>query len=139
MPRRFLGDAGRIRQIVTNLVGNAVKFSQAGQILTTVDCQLQDGHALLRVSVEDNGPGIPVAKMGTLFQKFSQGDSSATRLHGGTGLGLAICRQLVELMGGTIGVSSQPAGGSTFWFTLKLQLDAHPQAPSLFATVSCSR
>ena len=132
LPRHFVGDAGRIRQVLTNLIGNAVKFSQAGQILTTVECQLQDGKsALLRISVEDNGPGIPASKVGSLFTKFSQGDSSATRLHGGTGLGLAICRQLVELMGGEIGVRSRTEGGCSFWFTLPLPLDAHPQTLSV--------
>jgi len=130
LPRHFSGDAGRIRQIVTNLVGNAVKFTQSGQILTTVDCRVQDGQkALLRVSVRDNGPGIPAEKVGSLFEKFSQADSSTTRRYGGTGLGLAICKQLVDLMGGSIGVDSQPGGGSTFWFTLPLQLDARQSVP----------
>jgi signal transduction histidine kinase/CheY-like chemotaxis protein len=129
LPRHFTGDAGRIRQVVTNLVGNAVKFTPAGQILTTVDCAPQDGaKALLRISVRDDGPGIPPEKVAVLFQKFSQGDSSTTRRYGGTGLGLAICRQLVELMGGTIGVNSQPGAGSTFWFTLPMRLDPHPVA-----------
>ena len=129
LPRHFTGDAGRIRQVMTNLVGNAVKFTQTGQILTTVECLAQDGpRALLRISVQDNGPGIAAEKVNLLFEKFSQGDNSTTRRYGGTGLGLAICKQLVELMGGTIGVHSQPGAGSTFWFTLPLQLDPHAQA-----------
>jgi signal transduction histidine kinase/CheY-like chemotaxis protein len=132
MPRHFIGDAGRIRQVVTNLVGNAVKFTDRGSVLTAVDCELRDGRrALLRVSVKDNGPGIPSEKVGALFMKFSQGDTSTTRRYGGTGLGLAICKQLVGVMGGTIGVDSLPGEGSTFWFTLPIEIDAQPQAASL--------
>jgi len=132
LPRHFVGDAGRIRQIVTNLVGNAVKFTQSGRILTTINCQVRDGQkALLRVSVRDSGPGIPAEKVGLLFEKFSQADSSTTRRYGGTGLGLAISKQLVGLMGGAIGVASQPGEGSTFWFTLPLELDACPTAEPL--------
>ena len=129
LPRHFVGDAGRIRQIVINLVGNAVKFTPSGQILTTVNCQVREGQkALLQVSVRDSGPGIPADKIGSLFQKFSQADSSTTRRFGGTGLGLAISKQLVELMGGAIGVNSQAGEGCTFWFTLPLELDASPEA-----------
>jgi signal transduction histidine kinase/CheY-like chemotaxis protein len=130
LSRHFIGDAGRIRQVVTNLVGNAVKFAQGGQILIAVDCERLDGRkATLRVSVRDNGPGIPADKIDLIFEKFSQADGSTTRRHGGTGLGLAISRQLVELMGGTIGVNTRPGGGSTFWFTLPLEIDARLQEP----------
>jgi signal transduction histidine kinase/CheY-like chemotaxis protein len=129
MPRHFIGDAGRIRQVVTNLVGNAVKFTPGGQVLITVGCQSQDGEkAQIRVAVEDTGPGIPAKKMDRLFAKFSQVDGSTTRKSGGTGLGLAISKQLVNLMGGEIGVTSQFGKGSTFWFTLPLQLNAQPHA-----------
>ncbi|HMD76678.1 MAG TPA: ATP-binding protein, partial [Terracidiphilus sp.] len=129
VPRHFIGDAGRIRQVVTNLVGNAVKFSAEGCVLITVECQGQDAQqARLRISVEDNGPGIPEEKLDLLFRKFSQVDTSTTRRYGGTGLGLAISKQLVELMGGSIGVESRPGEGSTFWFTLPLALDAQPHA-----------
>jgi signal transduction histidine kinase/CheY-like chemotaxis protein len=132
LPRHFVGDAGRIRQIVTNLVGNAVKFTPSGQILTTINCGVQDGpKALLQVSVRDSGPGIPADKVGSLFKKFSQADSSTTRRFGGTGLGLAISKQLVELMGGAIGVNSRAGEGCTFWFTLPLELDACPEAEPL--------
>jgi signal transduction histidine kinase/CheY-like chemotaxis protein len=127
VPHCFIGDAGRIRQVVTNLVGNAVKFSSDGCVLMTVECQGQDARqARLRVSVQDNGPGIPQEKLDLLFRKFSQVDASTTRKYGGTGLGLAISKQLVELMGGSIGVESRPGEGSTFWFTLPLTVDAQP-------------
>jgi len=129
LPRHFIGDAGRIRQIVTNLVGNAVKFTRSGQVLTTVNCESQDGEKVqVRISVEDTGPGIPSEKMNLLFGKFSQLDGSSTRKSGGTGLGLAISKQLVTMMGGEVGVTSQLGKGSTFWFTLPLLLDANPQA-----------
>ena len=129
VPRHFIGDAGRIRQVVTNLVGNAVKFSSDGCVLITVECRGQDAQqARMRVSVQDNGPGIPQDKLDLLFRKFSQVDASTTRKYGGTGLGLAICKQLVELMGGSIGVESRPGEGSTFWITLPLTLDAQPHA-----------
>jgi signal transduction histidine kinase/CheY-like chemotaxis protein len=129
VPRHFLGDAGRIRQVVTNLVGNAVKFTDSGYVLIRVERVNEDpGHATIRVSVQDTGAGIPLDKIDTLFKKFSQVDASTTRKYGGTGLGLAISKQLVELMGGTVGVESAPGRGSTFWFTLPLDLDAQPHA-----------
>jgi signal transduction histidine kinase/CheY-like chemotaxis protein/ligand-binding sensor domain-containing protein len=129
VPRHFIGDAGRIRQVVTNLVGNAVKFSSGGSVLITVVYQGQDAQqARMRISVRDNGPGIPQEKLDLLFRKFSQVDASTTRKYGGTGLGLAISKQLVELMGGSIGVESRPGEGCTFWFILPLTLDAQPHA-----------
>jgi signal transduction histidine kinase/DNA-binding response OmpR family regulator len=128
LPRHFLGDAGRIRQVLTNLVGNAIKFTAAGQVVVTVECENRDSQrAAIKVSVADTGPGIAADKLPLLFQKFSQGDGSTTRVYGGTGLGLAICKQLVELMGGSIGVYSRHGEGSTFWFRLPLQRDEHPQ------------
>jgi signal transduction histidine kinase/CheY-like chemotaxis protein len=131
-PRHFIGDAGRIRQVVTNLVGNAVKFTAAGHVLITVSRESQDGEKpLIRIAVEDTGPGIPAEKVNRLFEKFSQVDSSNTRKYGGTGLGLAISKQLVNLMGGEVGVTSQLGKGSTFWFTLPLELDAQPHAEPL--------
>ena len=128
LPHHFLGDGGRMRQVLTNLTGNAIKFTERGQILVTVECENVDAQkAAIKVSVQDTGPGIPPDKLKLLFQKFSQGDGSTTRVYGGTGLGLAISKQLVELMGGAIGVESREGEGSTFWFRLPLQLDAHPQ------------
>jgi len=129
VPRHFIGDAGRIRQVVTNLVGNAVKFTPEGHVLITVNCESHDGEkAQIRLAVKDTGPGIPAEKIDGLFEKFSQVDASTTRKVGGTGLGLAISKQLVNLMGGEVGVTSQLGKGSTFWFTLPLQLDAQPHA-----------
>jgi signal transduction histidine kinase/CheY-like chemotaxis protein len=129
LPRHFIGDAGRIRQVVTNLVGNAVKFTASGSVLISLSCeQADDRTTLVRIAVRDTGPGIPAEKVGSLFQKFSQLDGSSTRRYGGTGLGLAISKQLIGLMGGTIGVESRVGEGSAFWFSLPLQLDANPHA-----------
>ena len=121
VPQNFVGDGGRIRQVVTNLVGNAIKFTARGHVVITA---AWDGQ--MKVSVSDTGIGIPPVKIGILFEQFSQVDGSTTRSYGGTGLGLAISKQLVNLMGGDIGVSSQPGKGSTFWFTLPLQRDSQP-------------
>jgi len=129
VPRHFIGDAGRIRQVVTNLVGNAVKFSSRGSVLITVECPDRTAQRCpISVSVRDNGPGIPPDKLALLFRKFSQVDTSSTRKYGGTGLGLAISKQLVQLMGGAIGVESRPGEGSTFWFTMLLTQDDQPHA-----------
>ncbi|HMF74974.1 MAG TPA: response regulator, partial [Bryobacteraceae bacterium] len=129
VPRYFVGDAGRIRQILFNVVGNAVKFTPSGTILIDVQCESPGAvQAMMRISVHDTGTGIPSGKLDSVFEKFSQVDSSTTRKYGGTGLGLAISRQLVELMGGSIGVSSRPEEGSTFSFTLPLTFDTNPRA-----------
>jgi CheY-like chemotaxis protein len=128
VPRHFVGDAGRIRQVLTNLVGNAVKFTSSGHVLIQVKCEAESGETVsMRVAVEDTGVGIPDDRIHALFEKFSQVDGSTTRKYGGTGLGLAISKQLVNLMGGEIGLSSTLGTGSTFWFTLPLKLDTQPR------------
>ena len=128
-PRHVIGDAGRIRQILVNLAGNAIKFTSRGHILIDVACLEQTGdRALVEFSVQDTGIGVPPDKLGLLFEKFTQADASTTRKFGGTGLGLAISKQLVELMGGAIGVTSVLGEGSTFSFTLHLPLSG-PVAP----------
>jgi signal transduction histidine kinase/DNA-binding response OmpR family regulator len=131
-PQGFIGDGGRLRQVVTNLVGNAIKFTASGHVTIAVSCEARDaGRANVRVSVQDTGPGIPANKIGLLFQKFSQVDGSITRKYGGTGLGLAISKQLVDLMGGATGVESRLGVGSTFWFEVPLVLNpAGERAPA---------
>jgi signal transduction histidine kinase len=116
----FVGDVGRIRQIVTNLVGNAVKFTDDGHVLVDVTGERAVDGTRLHVSVTDTGIGIPEEKRRLIFEKFSQVDASSTRRHEGTGLGLAITSRLVELMGGDIGVESAEGRGSTFWFAVTL-------------------
>ena len=119
------GDPGRLRQVLTNLVGNAIKFTQQGEIVLRVAyMSVTDNEAELRFSVRDTGIGIPHDKLGMLFNKFTQVDDSTTRQFGGTGLGLAISKQLAELMGGQIGVESEAGRGSEFWFTARLKLQA---------------
>jgi PAS domain S-box-containing protein len=137
-PRHFIGDAGRIRQIVTNLVGNAVKFTASGHVLIAVECEGKDElNSQMRVSVRDTGIGIPPERIASLFDKFTQVDSSTTRRYGGTGLGLAISKQLVELMGGSIHAESRLGEGSTFWIVLPMPIDTEPapdSAPSVDLT-----
>jgi PAS domain S-box-containing protein len=124
VPTSFTGDAGRIRQILLNLVSNAIKFTERGYVLIDVECLEQNNQrASMRVKVEDTGTGIQEDMLPFLFKKFSQLDSSPSRKFGGTGLGLAISKSLVELMGGKIGVDSEHGKGSIFWFTLPLQID----------------
>ncbi len=117
IPSAIETDAGRFRQILLNLVGNAIKFTEQGHVLIEVVSEEVSGSQLLRIGVRDTGIGIPRDKHPLLFQKFSQVDGSSTRKFGGTGLGLAISKQLVELLGGEIGVESAPGHGSHFWFT----------------------
>jgi len=120
LPPLLSGDPGRVRQVLLNLGANAVKFTQQGGI--TIECRVesQDGTGtLVRCEVRDTGIGIPADRIGSLFEAFSQVDASTTRNFGGTGLGLSIVKQLVELMGGEVGVASKMAVGSTFWFTAR--------------------
>jgi signal transduction histidine kinase/response regulator RpfG family c-di-GMP phosphodiesterase len=116
------GDPGRIRQILTNLCGNAIKFTEKGEVFLTVSLVSEDDDkALIRFEVEDTGIGIPPHVVPTLFESFKQADASFTRRYGGTGLGLSISRELAHMMNGDIGVTSVPGEGSTFWFTVSLE------------------
>jgi two-component system sensor histidine kinase/response regulator len=122
VPQALRGDAARIRQVLTNLLSNAVKFTEEGQVVLRVQSAGQMlGRTNVKFSVTDSGIGIDPDTLGRLFQPFAQADVSTTRKFGGTGLGLAISRQLVDLMGGTMGVDSKPGEGSTFWFTLLME------------------
>src|SRR5690606_7222855 len=122
MDRMVVGDVGRIRQIVTNLLGNAVKFTDEGYVLIDVTGEKLPNAMRLTISVTDTGIGIPEDKLKLVVEKFSQVDTSSTRRHEGTGLGLAITSRLVELMGGEIGVESTEGKGSAFWFTVTLPI-----------------
>ena len=123
-PTCLIGDAGRIRQVLVNLAGNAIKYTDYGQVIIDVKCTgITDTEASFKMMVKDTGSGIPDGALSQLFQKFYQVDSIGHRPHGGTGLGLAISKSLVEMMGGTIGVKSVVEKGSIFWFTLTLPLD----------------
>ena len=123
--REWIGDSLRVRQVLLNLVGNALKFTSQGHVLIEIS-PAPASASRVRVSIQDTGIGIPSAKRHLLFHKFQQLDSSTHRKFGGTGLGLAICKLLVELMGGEIGVESEPNKGSTFWF----ELPAPPDSPT---------
>jgi PAS domain S-box-containing protein len=129
VPRYVVGDLGRIRQILTNLANNAIKFTDKGHVLINVEADaLDEDEVELRISVEDSGLGIAADKLESLFDKFTQADTTTTRRYGGTGLGLAISRQLAKLMGGTIAAKSRVGIGSTFWFTVCLPLQRERQA-----------
>src|SRR5690606_12302812 len=136
VPDRVMGVPQRIRQCLPNLVGNASKFTQQGEVVIEV-CGLgcHQRRTLVHFEVRDTGIGIEKEALDRLFQPFTQADSSTTRRFGGTGLGLSIVRKLVEMMGGQVGAQSEPGKGSTFWFTLPLEAtiptaeDTEPQTP----------
>ncbi|MDQ1333130.1 MAG: two-component system, sensor histidine kinase and response regulator [Thermodesulfobacteriota bacterium] len=132
VPARLRGDPGRLRQVLTNLAANAVKFTQNGEVAigAMLESETKD-EAVVRFVVRDTGIGIPRDKLGRLFDKFYQVDASTTRQFGGTGLGLAISRELAELMGGEVGVESREGAGSEFWFTARLEkeTDGAPAEP----------
>ncbi|MBC7875797.1 MAG: response regulator [Anaerolineales bacterium] len=114
------GDPGRLRQILVNLVGNAIKFTHQGEIVIRAEpVEDMDDHVIIRFSVQDTGIGIPYERQAAVFDRFTQADGSTTRTYGGTGLGLTISKQLVEIMGGKIGLNSKPGIGTTFWFEVK--------------------
>jgi signal transduction histidine kinase/CheY-like chemotaxis protein len=134
VPRAAIGDSLRVRQVLSNLVGNAIKFTPEGEVTVHVDSHLSaasddDAEFELRVSVKDTGLGVSPEAQARIFEAFTQADSTTQRVHGGTGLGLSISRQLVAMMGGDLGLSSDQARGSTFWFTVPLgTTQAQPSA-----------
>ncbi|CAM4136685.1 response regulator [Pseudoalteromonas byunsanensis] len=128
IPTNLIGDSLRLGQVLVNLCGNAIKFTEHGEVIITATVVEQASDAaLLRFSVKDSGIGLTKEQQDKLFKAFSQADSSITRKYGGTGLGLSISKRLVELMGGQIGVSSEPGVGSEFYFTVKVGLQAQPR------------
>jgi two-component system sensor histidine kinase/response regulator len=132
IPARLIGDPGRLRQILMNLAGNAIKFTSHGEIVIRVALEKEEANkVILKFAVTDTGIGIPHDRQAAVFDRFVQVDSSTTRKFGGTGLGLAISKQLVELMHGKIGIISEPNVGSTFWFTAVFEKSTTPIVESL--------
>jgi protein-histidine pros-kinase len=132
VPSRVVGDPTRLRQVIINLIGNAIKFTERGEVVLEVSLErFQAGSVVLRFAVRDTGIGVPKDKQKAIFEAFSQADATTTRKFGGTGLGLAICARLVQLMEGQIGLDSEPSVGSTFHFTARLGVESSslPVAP----------
>ncbi len=137
LPTRFVGDPGRIRQVMTNLAGNAVKFTESGHVLIrVVGIEAEPGHHQLHVTVEDTGIGIPADQLGHIFGEFNQVESAANRKFEGTGLGLAITQRLIERMEGAIWVDSEPGQGSCFGFRLSLPVSEEGEPPRLPITLA---
>jgi signal transduction histidine kinase len=136
VPSLVAGDPRRLSQLLTNLVGNAIKFTDHGKVVVDVRCDEQrDEDALLHVDIVDTGIGITPDVQVQLFHPFTQGDASSTRKHGGTGLGLALCKHLCRIMNGDIGVESVPGKGSTFWFTVRLNKKPSPSRATIASTL----
>jgi two-component system, sensor histidine kinase and response regulator len=137
VPSKMIGDPGRLRQILVNLIGNAIKFTERGRISLEVQLEsFEAEHCILRFSVRDTGPGIPAEKQELIFSAFTQADPSTTRKFGGTGLGLTISARLADLMGGKIWVESRPGEGSTFHFTAKFKTTGACLPAGLIATLA---
>ncbi|PKO34604.1 MAG: hybrid sensor histidine kinase/response regulator [Betaproteobacteria bacterium HGW-Betaproteobacteria-7] len=131
VPQRVVGDPTRLRQVVTNLLGNAIKFTEHGEVAIEIDVEeIGERSAYLRFVVRDTGIGVPADKQKAIFDAFSQADVSTTRRFGGTGLGLAICARLVQMMDGRLWLESAPDCGSVFWFSARFGLDAEPARQS---------
>jgi two-component system CheB/CheR fusion protein len=131
VPDRLVGDWMRLQQVRINLVGNALKFTEQGRVVVTVDMEERTSvEALLHMTVADTGIGVPADRHAAIFEAFTQADGSTARSHGGTGLGLTISRRFVEMMGGRLWLESLPQRGSTFHLTVRLGVDAQPAEPS---------
>ncbi len=140
VPEHLTGDPGRLRQVITNLVGNSIKFTQQGEVVVSaMVASEEDNYVIIRFEVKDTGIGISPSRQAAIFSPFTQADGSTTRKYGGTGLGLSICRQLTELMGGTIGIISDEGEGSLFWFTARFEkrnADSFPAETAIVADIT---